>query len=328
MGIKKNQIGAAIGPTPVVLAEQTPPAAGTDKVKLYAKDVAGAAEFFVRDAEGNEVQITDDGSVAGGGGSGVMPFGTPITVNSPITLNEINVVGVPGITLTLPASPAPNARFGLGLAGVDITLDPNGQLIMYPGYFGFCSSPISFTFGTPGAFIQYQFDANFGVWGPMSSTFAGAAVEIQDEGSSVTNSQPIRVLDVVGAGAAIAYCSSSGVATLTIPGGSGGGGFPPIATPVNLTGPVIGVAGCSYIFLCSCGSNVTLYLPQTPSDGDEVGGINRGGAGFGVLGCGAAIPVWNPGATTPCANLQITNSGTAVVWRYSSARNEWDYVQT
>lgn len=67
MGIKKNQLGTAIGAgaSPVVLAEQSAPAAEADTVKLYAKDVSGESEMFVRDSAGNEVQVTDDGVVSG-----------------------------------------------------------------------------------------------------------------------------------------------------------------------------------------------------------------------------------------------------------------------
>lgn len=57
--------------TPLVLNEQ-PSAPSTEalKGKLYSKDVSGGTEFFYLDAAGNEVQLTEAGAPAGGGGSG------------------------------------------------------------------------------------------------------------------------------------------------------------------------------------------------------------------------------------------------------------------
>lgn len=57
--------------TPLVLNEQ-PSAPSTEalKGKLYSKDVSGGTEFFYLDAAGNEVQLTEAGATAGGGGSG------------------------------------------------------------------------------------------------------------------------------------------------------------------------------------------------------------------------------------------------------------------
>lgn len=65
MGIKKSQIGAALGQTtaPVDLAKQTTPTTLANKVRLYSKDVSGVAEFFIKDDGGNEVQITSGGEL-------------------------------------------------------------------------------------------------------------------------------------------------------------------------------------------------------------------------------------------------------------------------
>jgi len=55
----------------VTLNEQgSDPVAVANKVKLYSKDVDGVAEFFARDDQGNVIQITSNGALNAGGGSG------------------------------------------------------------------------------------------------------------------------------------------------------------------------------------------------------------------------------------------------------------------
>lgn len=57
--------------SPITLAKQaSAPATQADADKLYAKEVSGNLEVFVRDSDGNEVQLTDDGGPAASGGSG------------------------------------------------------------------------------------------------------------------------------------------------------------------------------------------------------------------------------------------------------------------
>ena len=66
MVVKNNQTEDA----PKVLTEGAAPTTGTDKGVFYPKDVAGITEGFFKDDQGREVQLTDDGSPAGGGGTG------------------------------------------------------------------------------------------------------------------------------------------------------------------------------------------------------------------------------------------------------------------
>lgn len=63
--------------SPLFLSDQvSDPAAVAGQTKLYAKDVSGASELFVRDGAGNIIQMTDGGSPAGGGGGGSAGIGT------------------------------------------------------------------------------------------------------------------------------------------------------------------------------------------------------------------------------------------------------------
>jgi hypothetical protein len=62
MGVKTTKIGAAAGLVAVELSEQAvAPTAIPAKVLIYGKDVSGTTEFFVRDENGNEIQVTSNG---------------------------------------------------------------------------------------------------------------------------------------------------------------------------------------------------------------------------------------------------------------------------
>jgi hypothetical protein len=66
MTIKNNQTEDA----PKVLTEGAGPTTGTNKGSFFPKDVAGITEGFFKDDQGRDIQLTDDGSPAGGGGAG------------------------------------------------------------------------------------------------------------------------------------------------------------------------------------------------------------------------------------------------------------------
>lgn len=101
MGIKKTQLGIAIGQgqTSVDLAEQPAPAAISNKVRLYSKDVGRVAEFFIRDDDGNEVQITNNGLVNINGGGGIIR--DQLVVDETGTVVKIT----PGIAALFPGDP-------------------------------------------------------------------------------------------------------------------------------------------------------------------------------------------------------------------------------
>jgi len=338
MGIKKNQLAvvtSAAG-TPLSLDEQvTPPGAGANKVKLYSKDVLGASEFFVQDDQGNEVQVTSGGVVNGGGG-GSMPFGIPINVGGtyPVQLNTINVVTYAGVTLTLPATPAPDDRFGLVLGGVDVTLNPNGSSISNPVSFMFCSNPITFDYGSTGCYLEFQFSSTLGgVWAVLSKGYYGSVLDLLDESGSLVGPTQLLALDVTGAGASLSFCSGSRVATLNVPGGGGGGGqFPPVAC-TTASGTIYAAVGCSYYFTGSCGGSNNLVLPgftpnpnPAPNDGDIIGAISRGtGGGFQVTNSCASYSVWY--GTGVCASQFVTTSGVPYAWRFNAATFQWDQIQ-
>ena len=67
-----NDVSTAIGLTgePVTLNEGSAPAEDADGVWLYSKDVSGISELFVMDGDGNEIQVTDGGSLSPGVGGG------------------------------------------------------------------------------------------------------------------------------------------------------------------------------------------------------------------------------------------------------------------
>lgn len=71
-GVVRTAISVA--GSPVSLAKQnSAPASAADKIKLYAKLASGNLEAFVRDNNGNEIQLTSDGASAAESTPGVFP---------------------------------------------------------------------------------------------------------------------------------------------------------------------------------------------------------------------------------------------------------------
>ena len=105
-----------------------------------------------------------------------------------------------------------------------------------------------------------------------------------------------------------------------------GGGCPPI-DPTVTDGSITATANCSYVFNCACAANCILYLPSSPTVGDQVGCVNRVDGEFTVGSCGTSHAVWSPGNNTPCSGTQLmTVAYAAVVWRFNGT--EWVYVQS
>lgn len=67
MGIKKEQIGVAIGQEQISLdlSEQAAPIVISNRIRVYSKDVSGVSELFIRDDADHEVQITHGGTAGG-----------------------------------------------------------------------------------------------------------------------------------------------------------------------------------------------------------------------------------------------------------------------
>ena len=78
-----NDVSTAIGLTgePVTLNEGAAPVEDAGGVWLYSKDVSGISELFVMDGDGNEIQVTNNGSLSPGAGGGSGQF-WPTTVDS------------------------------------------------------------------------------------------------------------------------------------------------------------------------------------------------------------------------------------------------------
>jgi len=97
----------------------------------------------------------------------------------------------------------------------------------------------------------------------------GSSIPVQDEGSAVLTAS---TLNFVGAGVT-ATDGGSGVATITIPGGGGSGGFSYTHKTANYTAS----AGDGIRVDSSGGTAFTITLPSSPSDGDEVLVMDVGG---------------------------------------------------
>jgi len=338
MGIKKNQLGTALGAaaTPLALAEQATPTAEANKIKLYSKDMLGASEFFVQDDLGNEVQVTSGGAV--NGSSGGMPFTAPINVtgNVPVTLNAINVMACNNSILQLPVTPGTNDRFGILTDAVQFLLDGQGNPVLVPYAPGSCSAPFTAYPGAPHSYLEYQWNGSS--WELTSRGQYGASLQVMDEGNGIAGDSLVQILNVTGAGASVS--GSGNTVTLNVPGGS----FPPIANfqtytggpgPGNTATSILAVSNCSYVVTLNqlnvCGTNFTLYLPQTPANADHVGLVLRGPNGLNqafVAHCGGTIPVWAPNGSSASANSQTLSTVQAtLLWRYSFNQSEWTLVQ-
>lgn len=187
MGVRKDQIGKAMGITPVVLTQTTTPVQIDDKVQVYAKDVDGAAELFILDDVGNEVQITNGGAVNGGGNDRFFNWwnassqadgsfqGSDTTHSAPFNaeINRINKWdgGVGGIVATLPlATSAEHNRLLSFLEASDsgansLTVNTQGgQTFRYPGG-GLGPNSIMITGGH--GIVVFQYDASTGHWTAM-----------------------------------------------------------------------------------------------------------------------------------------------------------------
>jgi hypothetical protein len=110
----------------LTLTEQpTAPEPAPDTIKLYAKDVAGKTELFIKDGTGAEIQVTSDGAVAGASG-GVMPhpglFGNP-------AIGEF--AASEGDLVTLPSGAKVGDRAGVFALEASDVRPPSGQILLW-----------------------------------------------------------------------------------------------------------------------------------------------------------------------------------------------------
>jgi hypothetical protein len=181
MGIKKSQIGVAVGqtPSPIDLSEQSPPTTESNKVRLYSKDVSGAAEFFVRDDVGNEVQMTDGGSVPGsGGGFPPIAFWGDMWNNPQIASAGCSYIHTCTASsngrLSLPVSPADGDEVGFfRLCGAyPITICGCGKIIQRPDRLPACSCSTTVTYSIEATVIRYSQTRD--QWETVQGGFEGA----------------------------------------------------------------------------------------------------------------------------------------------------------
>lgn len=112
-----NVVSLSQSNTMILVEQGVAPSAEANKTKLYGFDVAGITELFVRDSSGNQIQITDNGAIAGGGGTSL----TPTTIQSGAIIaaaGDLVIIdaAVPG-TVTLPTAPVNGAQVGLKILG-------------------------------------------------------------------------------------------------------------------------------------------------------------------------------------------------------------------
>lgn len=134
----------------VTLNEQlSAPPTLADKVRLYAKDVAGVSEFFVLDDQGQEVQITNNGAINVGGSTDTTSVN--ITTSVSVGVDTSTYCAAPFTTVTLPDATGVNlgkrlsVTFGnpggrivltnpfTGGSGTNILVNELGQFILTSG---------------------------------------------------------------------------------------------------------------------------------------------------------------------------------------------------
>lgn len=187
MGIKKDQLGKAVGVSPVILTEHGALDPIDNKVQVYAKDVGGIAELCILDDVGNEVQITSGGAVNGGGGSsGLLSnwwnassdadggfTGSDVVhdVSFAAEWNRINKWSgsFAGIVATLPeATTADHNRLLAFYEAADSGSNPmdivtqGGQVFRYPGSGGV--GPDTATISGGHGYVLLQYDASTTHW--------------------------------------------------------------------------------------------------------------------------------------------------------------------
>jgi hypothetical protein len=122
----------------VTLVEQgSDPTPTANQLKIYSKDVAGNTEMFVVDSSGNEIQVTDDGTVAGGGAaSAIATSGTPvaITPTPPVTYQSLVAVDATTSVWFYPFAGALLSGGGTNTIDISSSPDPvSGQTLVATG---------------------------------------------------------------------------------------------------------------------------------------------------------------------------------------------------
>jgi hypothetical protein len=126
-------VGLSLAGAPVPVDEQvSDPASLAGRGWLYSKDVGGIAELFYRDDAGQIVQVTNNGAVNGGGGSGLTYSPTVYSGAGPFVVGANEIARWDAATSpTLQANPAPADGEQFGLQANDFTdITPTSQVVV------------------------------------------------------------------------------------------------------------------------------------------------------------------------------------------------------
>ena len=167
----------------LTLTEQpTAPEPAPDTIKLYAKDVGGKTELFIKDGTGEEIQVTSDGTMVGASG-GLMPhpgfFGNP-------AIGEFSASE--GDLVTLPSGAHVGDRAGVFAIEASDVRPPSGQLLLWGALSVTGPAHISLKAGAYAEWVFCELEPDLFGWVPSGASneeSAGAPLAYRPAGNPV-----------------------------------------------------------------------------------------------------------------------------------------------
>jgi len=185
-------ISTKIGLTgdPVTLDEGTAPETDSDGVWLYSKDVSGISELFVLDGDGNEIQVTNNGSLMPAGSGGGTQFWPTQTGSSEFDSGETELTGQQSFPTGLVVAPTPgqasiihfrvNLVYLINFDGDYGPTAASGALMRLVGHVAFNAGP-----GTPDVRLSARFFVNIGYPQQIDMPFVMHVDTLTDDGVTV-----------------------------------------------------------------------------------------------------------------------------------------------